>query len=701
MPLTEKRLSLAILLLVIVVQAISLAPELTTAAYRNNDSVSHYALIRGMVDAIEHGQSPLDFWSAETSLGLPLARWYQPLSHLIVVAAYFAFGKAISLMTLLLWAKYLAILLLPVSFYGCARLLDFPPLEAAACALLVPLMGGPGPGQMGTEWRTWLGFGAYPQAVGSNLLLWSIGVSYRAIRGGRNVVLAGALVGLNLTAHLIYGWMAALIACLIAVLPDEIPRVARIRRTAAMGVVAAMLSGFLIAGILEDGALINRSRLEPASKYDSYGAGQVLSWLFSGQMLDHDRIPVLSLLALGGIALMLWRWRKRGDLSRAEWLVLWCELFFLLVLFGRPTWGGLLILIGATRDLQLHRVLGVVQIFLLLPAGLALAALWRYIAGRWHFAASAALTLVLLFPLAQERAAFLSAHTEQGWATYNAVQETGGTLEQAIGAAAARGGRVFAGLPQTWGSRLVLGRTPVFAFLMTHMVPSLDVYYNVSALPSDLVPKFDQNHALDYRTFNVRAVIAPKVAPPDFLKTIGDYGNYRVLAAPGEGYFGMIDVVAMATADRDSFYALSEPWLHSPWAAADRYIRLDFTGDAPRDLPRVTPGYFPDVPLPAGPPGTVRNERQNWQIYEADLDAPRAAFVVFRMTYHPGWKALLDGRPAATFMVTPGFLAAAVPAGQHHIRCAYEPGTARSWMAVGGLGIVIALLAGARFLPAL
>jgi hypothetical protein len=418
-------------------------------------------------------------------------------------------------------------------------------------------------------------------------------------------------------------------------------------------------------------------------------------------MLDHDRIPVLSLLAFAGIAMLLWRWRKRHDLTRAEWLVLWGGAFFLLVLFGRPTWGGLLILIGATRDLQLHRVLGSVQIFLLLPAAIALAALWRYTAKRWHFAASAALTLLLLFPLAQERATYIATHTEQGWDTYNTVQKSGGTLEQAIAAAAGRGGRVFAGLPQTWGSRLVMGRTPVFAFLMTHMVPSLDVFYNVSALPSDLVPKFDQNHPLDYRTFNVRAVIAPKVAPPDFLQVIGDYGNYRVLAAPGDGYFGMIDVVAAATADRESFYSLSEPWLHSPWAAAGRYIRLDFTGDAPRELPRVTPGYFPDVPVPAGPPGTARNQRQTGQVYEADLDAPRDAYVVFRMTYHPGWKAMIDGRTAKTFMVTPGFLAAAVPAGQHHIRCAYTPGAARNWVAVGGLGMVVLLLAGARFLPAL
>jgi hypothetical protein len=689
---SEKRLSLAILLLVILVQAIVLAPELVTARYRTNDSVSHFALISGMVKAIESGQSPLDFWSAETTLGLPLSRWYQPLSHLIVVGAYFVLGKSVSLMTLFLWAKYLSILVLPVSFYVCARWLELAPLEAAAAALLAPLLGGPGPGQLGMEMRSWLGFGAYPQAVGGSFFLLSIGMSYRAIRSGKGLALAGALEGLTMIAHLIYGWMGALIACLIAVLPDETPRAVRIRRLAVVGVIAAVLSAFLLMGILQDGALINRSRLEPAEKYDSYGAQKVLTWLVTGQILDHDRIPVLSLLMLGGVAMIVWRWRKQGKAPRNQTFLLAGGAFFLLLLFGRPTWGGLLTLLGATRDLHLHRVLGAVQIFGVLLAAIALAALWRETARRWHFAGSAALTLLLLFPMMHERNTFIQTHLGQGQVTYDAVQREGATLDAAIAAATQRGGRLFAGLSDGWGVHMTLGRTPVYAYLMTRLIPNVSVAYNVAALPSDLVPKFDQIHPLAYKIFNIRSVIAPRVVPPDFLTLVGDFGNYRVLAAPGEGYFGLVDVVAAAAADRDNFYEYCEPWMRSAWAANDRYIWLDFFGDAPKDLPRVTPGYFPEVTVPAGPPGQVRNERQTGQIYEADLDVSRSASVLFRMTYHPMWKVTVDGQPVHTEMVTPGFLAASVPAGQHHVRAAFEPGATRTWVAIAGAAIVAALL---------
>jgi hypothetical protein len=693
---SEKRLSLAILLLVLIVQAVALAPELVTAAYRNNDSVSHFALINGMAQAVGRGESPLDFWSAETSLGLPMARWYQPLGHLMVIGVYFAAGKLIPLVTVFLWAKYLSMLLLPVSFYLCALWLDVSPLEAAATALLAPLIGGPGPGQLGMELRSWLGFGAYPQAVGGNLLLLSIGLSYRAIRRGRGLVLAGAMVGLTLLAHLIYGWMGALVACLIALLPDEMPRLVRLRRLVIMGASAAVLAAFLIMGIVQDGYLINRSRLEPADKYDSYGAQKVLTWLFTGQIMDHDRVPVMSLLALAGIVMVVMRWRKHRKLPFGEVLLLAGAGFFLLVLFGRPTWGALVLLIGATRDLHLHRVIGAVQIFLVFFAGVSLAALWRETARRWHFAGSAALTLVLLFPMIQERATFIDTHTGQGRVTYEAVQREGSTLDQAIAIANQRGGRTFAGLSDSWGAHMTLGRTPVYAFLINRLVPTLAVPYNFSALPSDLVPKFDQLHPLQYRIFNVRTMIAPKVVLPDFLSTIGDVGNYRVIAAPGEGYFGMIDVVAAATADRDNFYDLSEPWLRSQWAAADRYIWLDFNGDAPKNLPRVTAGYFPDLVAPSGSPGAMSNERQTGQTYDADLTANRNAYLIFRMTYHPAWKITVDGKRVKTAMVTPGFVAAPVTAGSHHVRANYEPGSTRNWIAIAGFGIVAGLLLAGR-----
>ena len=690
----ENRVSLAILLAVVLAQAIILAPELSTAAYRNSDNVSHYALIHGMVDAVEHGANPLDFWSAETSLGVPLARLYQPLAHLLVAGIYFLLGKTVSLWTVFQWAKYLSMVVLPVPFYFAARCFDLPPLTAAATALLMPLIAGPGPGQLGMDLRSWIGFGLFPQAVGASLLMLALGFSFRAVRRGRHVVVAGALIGLTLIAHLIYGWMGALSVCLLALMPDrDVPRMPRIRRTAAIGVVAALVAAFQLIPVITDGYLINRSRSEPAEKYDSFGAPKVLQWLFTGQIMDHDRVPVLSLLVLFGAGLLFWRWRKTRKLAPEHTFLLLGALFWLLVFFGRPTWGVLLTLIGVTPDLHLHRVLGAVQVFFLFLASIGLATLWGEAARRWHAAAAAVLTAVLLAPPVIERLNWVTSHMEMEQGTFDAIQRYGPTLNQAIDVAKQRGGRVFAGLRGTWGPRFALGRTPVYAFLTTDLVPTITDAYNQTALTSDLIGRFNQTKASEYRVFNSRTVLTiPEPGAPPFLKFIGDIGHFRAFEAPGEGYFGLVDVVAAANTTRDNFLDICDPWLQGDWPDKNEYIWLDFHGDAPKDLPRLTPGFLPAMAAAPAPPGVVTNERRSGQVYEADLDVQRPGWALFRMTFHPAWQVLLDGQPVATAMLSPGFTGARVAAGRHHILCRYAPGNLK-WILLGaGWGITSLLL---------
>jgi len=685
------RVALGILLLVLLVQAVALAPEISAARYRHNDSISHFALIHGMVDAVERGDNPLDFWSAETSLGLPLARWYQPLAHLAVTAVYFLLGKSVSLWTLFLWAEYLAIVLLPASFYFAARCLGLPRLAAAASALLAPLVAGPGAGQMSVELRTWMAFGAWPQAIGASLLLIATGISYRAIRTGRHVVAAGALIGITLITHLIYGWMAALTACLIALLPNAAPLAARLRRVVVMGVAAAAIAAFQLLPILSDGYLINRSRIEPAEKFDSVGAARALEWLFSGKLLDNDRLPAITLLAFAGIALAIWLWRAQRKLDPAYRFLLAAAAFWLLVFFGRPTWGGLLILIGATADLHLHRTIGAVQIVLVLLAGVALAALWRELARRWHWAVAAIVTAAILFPAAREREIIVRSLADQGRETQRGIRNEGAAMQQAVALGLQRGGRLYAGQGDGWGAQFTLGRTPVASYLMADLVPAVSGLFNGTSLVNDLIPRIDETNPAHYRLFNIRTMLAPPIdGLPGFLKHTADFGRFRVFEAPGDGYFAIVDAAAAAQTTRENFYALNDPWMHSDWPTSGRHIWLDFAGDAPKELPRVTPGYLP--PAPARPPaGTVANERRSGQIYEADLDVTRAAYVLFRMAWHPNWKVLVDGVPARTAMFTPGFTAAPVGNGHHHVVCRYVPGNGKWLGAAAGLLIVLAM----------
>jgi len=103
-----------------------------------NDNISHLSMLRDRPACGKRRESRWIFWSPEASFGSPVMRTYQPLAHILVAAVYFALGKTASLVTVFLWVRYLAVVLLPAGFFAAARLSELPPLTAAASALLAP-----------------------------------------------------------------------------------------------------------------------------------------------------------------------------------------------------------------------------------------------------------------------------------------------------------------------------------------------------------------------------------------------------------------------------------------------------------------------------------------------------------------------------------------------------------------------------------
>src|SRR5947209_5308907 len=107
----EKLLARAIVILVLLVNAAVLWPEISISRVDLNDNVFHYTLIERIVNTVQAGGNPLDCWSPEWSLGFPVLRTYQPLAHLLVAGIYFALGKTVSLMTVFVWARFLSLVL--------------------------------------------------------------------------------------------------------------------------------------------------------------------------------------------------------------------------------------------------------------------------------------------------------------------------------------------------------------------------------------------------------------------------------------------------------------------------------------------------------------------------------------------------------------------------------------------------------------
>src|SRR5262249_39686804 len=250
------------------------------------------------------------------------------------------------------------------------------------------------------------GFGLFPQSVAAHLFLLSLGFGFRTLRRGTGATLAGVLLGLTCLKHLIFGYMGALSLILLAILPDaDIPRGARPLRTMRIGAISLALSAFQLLPLLLDTAILNHSRWEPAWKWDSYGALATLEYLLTGRLLDSGRLPMLSLAALAGFAILVRRWRTA---SLAEVFAGCGGVLWILLLFGRSFWGRALLLFGLSADMPLHRVAAGAQAFLILLASLAAGEAWRALAARRQTALAAVLALAALASPVLERSAYLA-----------------------------------------------------------------------------------------------------------------------------------------------------------------------------------------------------------------------------------------------------------------------------------------------------
>jgi hypothetical protein len=360
-----------------------------------------------------------------------------------------------------------------------------------------------------------------------------------------------------------------------------------------------------------------------------------------------------------------------------------------LVFFGRPTWGPLLVLVGAMRDLHLHRVVGALHMFLVLLAAIAMAAGWRELARRGHVALALLLTLVALAPMIWERAAYLSRNDAQSTGQLSAVDAEQDVLNACMADFRRAGGRVYAGSLAGWGPQFETGGNTFAASLNMNLVPQASQTYHNIALTADLFPLFDERRPAHYALFNVRSVVAPVNLSglPGFLSLRTQFGRDWIFDAPGSGYFDVVDVPASVAVNKDSFYAINQQWLLSDLVEKRAHLWLDFGGDAPSGLAS---------PASTARAGEIKAERQMGDDYAAEFAISRPAFVLFRMTWHPNWVAYVDGKVQKTAMLSPGFIGVRVLPGQHNILLRYEPGAWKLTMAFAGLLLVLAGMAAER-----
>jgi hypothetical protein len=636
-----------------------------------DDSSLHEQMVRFATAQLRAGHLPLTSWFPFLGEGSPQFLHYQSLPAMITGLAGLAVGPDVAFRCSL----YLLLSLWPISIYLAARAFGAGRPAAAASAAMAPfLVSATGVGYEQQAYL-WTGFGVWTQLWAAWTLPLAWGWSWRAIRDGRGYFRAVLLIALTVALHFETGYLA-LSVLLVWPLVAGRPFVARLRRAAVLLGGSLLTSAWVIVPLVAQRrwAAVNEP-LQGTGLVNGYGARQVLDWLVSGQLLDHGRLPVVTVFAALGLVLAWLAWSSDAD-GHPLLVALGVSLLFA---FGRTTFGSLVEVIPGGADLFFRRFMMGVQLAALLLAGRGAAwlaarcvRLLEARASRWPpgpFAAALIPAAVLVAAIAVLAPAWLQlgAYDRHDGAAITAqrrADDTQGADVDRLIAMIERdgGGRTYAGMPTNWGQDFTVGAVPVFKYLESRDVDEVGYTLRTASLMTDPEYYFDDRDPSDYRLFGIRYLILPAGhKPPVPARLAMRSGPYRLWTIGGAGYVQAGQIVGEISANRTNVGTRSVPLLHSGLAADGAYLGVRYGGGGGDDrLPAVRS---------QSSAGTVSAQQADLDDGEAaaTVSMRRPGVVVLSASYDPGWTATVNGQPLPTRMVAPALVAVDVPAGTDHV----------------------------------
>ncbi|HZP96506.1 MAG TPA: hypothetical protein VFC31_09255 [Candidatus Limnocylindria bacterium] len=686
----ERRLQRAALALVLVVpmlfNAIALLPEITIAIPSNNDDADHYAYIARADQVLSQGGNVLDFWAPEMEFGFPPFVYYQHLPHLAIVAlGRLTFGL-IDLLVLFDLVRWILLVTLPLTVCWSLRTLGLPAAGAAVAGAAAALVAGNG--RFGIEYDSfvWRGWGMYTELWAVHLTFLSLALLHDLLERGRGFVRAVLILSALALSHLIWAYMTAIsVLVLFLVGLRRATWRARLARLAAAGAVVALVTAYMWLPFLAERAYLNVSQpYLPSWRFDSFGFGQIASWLVTGDLFDHARLPVLTLLVAAGVAAAALRRDRVATLAVALfalWMVLWS---------GRTSLGALADLLPFSRGMHVHRFIGGVDVAAVLLMGLGAGTLWVLAGAEWSRRRALAVTagfLILLAPAMWERADYYGWNTTWLSQTRDALARDTDVAAVVAALEDLPPGRVYAGLSNDW--QRALDFVPFNSVRMPDVLnaaglPRLAKPYASLSLDGDLAFDFNENDPAMWDAFGVRyAVARADQRVPPFLVPIRTVGKYVIYTAPGSGWiaFAATTTRAGASEDRVLFFQLRD-WLVSGAPAKRAYVRYDYPA----------PDAAPSAPRQWCAAGRVAYERMQADRFDGLLGCDGPSTVVLKVTYHPNWHVTVDDRPVETFMVSPGFIGFEVPAGQHFVTAQYTSTPVKTPLVALGLVTIVGLV---------
>src|ERR1039458_3028168 len=353
---------------------------------------------------------------------------------------------------------------------------------------------------------------------------------------------------------------------------------------------------------------------------------------------------------------------------------------WLLIFFGRTTWGYFMLALGLPGTFHVSRFESVFELVAVLVTAWGLA---RMVAAAARFGFSGkVLTVIALaamaFVIFAERARYLKLSNYWGDESLAGIAREGGDLDAALADIRTllreRPGRVWTGPSGRWGAEFQIAKSQPYSFVSLAGMDELSFLYHSLSWSADVTAELDELDPYQAKLFAMRAALAPVTQPmPFYFKRRAVHGRLAVYEASSEGYFGLVDIGARYDGPLSTVLNRDWAWMQNPAVRAGAVVALG--GDI-----RGVPQWKMFQPLPSldprfsTPRGEVISERKQGETYSARLAVLRPCYALLKITYFPGQRATVDGKPAPIFRVYPDFCAIPVGPGEHRIEVRYRPG---------------------------
>ncbi len=673
-----------------------------------NDNTFQFAMVQqmeGVVDLVFQGKLPLaslvDNWNPIWGQGAPLALYYNHLPQLATVLSYKIVHPFVPNLSLFIYfeiVKYIFLILTPLSFFLAAGLLGFSSLASLAAASLSALIFTYGSYGLDSSSYLFAGFGLTSQLMASFFMPLAFGFSYKYITSKKFLFLALVFNFLTIESHLGVGTILLISEAILIITFFHLGGVAKrlLRGGWLFGLVFLTNAYFLIPTLLND-AYRNFSHWEGLWKFNSFGWQKVLADFLNGAWFDYNRLPILTILIIIGFFVALIR--KTRYLYLVAGLTLWLLLFF-----GRSTWGQVFDFLPGLSDFYLHRFILGVHFFGIFLAALGL----EFLLKKTRLPLWATLTACIVFfwfvslPVRNyaqnNHQLILSANANFALDEPDWQQTLAFVQEHNSGQS-----RIYAGTPGGWGGKFTVGQTPVYQRLSVANLPVMNFYAHSWSLSSETEPFFNDQSAAHYSLYNVGFIIAPEGFDFPLAKKAASFGKYQVFSTPNTSYFSLGLPGPAFVADKHSFINLVHQWQGSGWLKAQLYPLLNTSTPNFKmldlnnylALSGEAGNLWQNPPFAATPPvstisatiaeqPTMAHQRFSAQVTSSCSNC----LLVLKQTYHPNWQATIDGERSRTTMVFPAFIAIPLPSGSHQVVFEYRPSAVKIPLALLGLVIL-------------